>query len=275
MRARLLAALAVGTLGVTALTVLPATAASSATLSVLHAIDGQNVDVYVNKKLTIDNFTPGSLAGPLTIAEGTSTVVITAPDAVDDSVALVGPIEVTAVAGQSYTLVAHQDAAGAKTATLFTNDISRTPAGQGRVTVRHVAVAPPVDVIVGGVVVVAAVPSKAEKVLTLPAGTISAIVTAAGTTTPVLAGPADVPVKEGSNTILYAWGPAPTSLSLATQTIDGLQDDPAGVNAGELGLVADPAGPPVWPFAIVGLLVVGLVGAALARRRSSDPAGRA
>jgi Domain of unknown function (DUF4397) len=195
--------------------------------------------------------------------------VITAPDAADDSVALIGPIQVKVSAGQNYTLVAHQDAAGAKTATLFTNDISRTPAGQGRVTVRHVAATPPVDVSVGGVVVVAALPAKEEKELTLPAGKIAAVLTAAGTTTPVLAGPADVPVTEGSNTIVYAWGAGPTSLTLATQTIEGLQGNPSGVNAGELGLAADPAGPPLWPFGLVGLLVVALVGAAVARRRTT------
>ena len=47
-----------------------------------------------------------------------------------------------------------------------------------------------------------------EKVLNLPAGTVSASVTATGTTTPALLGPADVPVVEGTNTIVYAWGSA-------------------------------------------------------------------
>ena len=81
-----------------------------------------------------------------------------------------------------------------------------------------------------------------EKVLNLPAGTVSASVTATGTTTPALLGPADVPVVEGTSTIVYAWGSAtasPATLALATQTITGLHSNPSGVNAGEVGLVSD------------------------------------
>ncbi len=269
MRARLLAGIVAGTLGLAALGSLPASAAASAQLSVLHAIQGQNVDVYVNKKLTLDNFTPGSLAGPLPFAAGEYTVVITAPDAVDDSVALIGPITLKVSAGQNYTLVAHQDASGAKTATLFTNDISRTPPGQGRVTVRHVAAAPAVDVTVGGVVLIPALANQADEKRTLPVGKIALGLAAAGTATSLLAAPAEVPVTEGTNTIVYAWGSSPTSIELATQSIDGLQDNPSGVDAGELGLAAEPAGTPTWPFALAGLAFIALLGAGLARRRSS------
>ena len=42
-----------------------AQAADDAQVSVLHAIPGLTVDVYVNGDLTLDNFKPGDLAGPL------------------------------------------------------------------------------------------------------------------------------------------------------------------------------------------------------------------
>ena len=75
-----------------------------------------------------------------------------------------------------------------------------------------------------------------EKVLNLDAGTVEASVAAAGTTDPVI-GPADVAVKEGVNTIVYAWGSLEDdNLKLAVQTISGLHSPPHGVNAGEAGL---------------------------------------
>ena len=270
MRARLLAGIAAGTLAAAALTAIPASAATPAKLSVFHAVPGATVDVYVNKKLTLDNFTPGSMAGPLDLAAGTYTVAITASDAADDSAPIIGPVDLQLADGQNYTAVAHLDGSGKPTATLFTNDISTTAAGQGRVTVRHVAAAPAVDVVVGGAPVVSGLTNPKEEVLNLPAGTISASVTAAGTTTPALLGPADVPVKEGTNTIVYAWGSAtatPATLALATQTIDGLHGNPAGVNAGEVGLAADPAATPVWPYALGGIALMALVGLSVARRQ--------
>ena len=54
----------------------------------------------------------------------------------------------------------------------------------------------------------------------LRAGTISASVAAAGTTTPVI-GPADITVGGGKNTIVYAWGSlARGTLATAVQILD-------------------------------------------------------
>ena len=50
----------------------------------------------------------------------------------------------------NYTAVAHLTEGGDPTATLFTNDTAPLAAGQGRLTVRHVAAAPAVDVLAGG-----------------------------------------------------------------------------------------------------------------------------
>ena len=57
----------------------------SAMLSVLHGVPDLTVDVYVNDELTIDDFEPGDLAGPLELPPGTYTVAITASDATDAS----------------------------------------------------------------------------------------------------------------------------------------------------------------------------------------------
>ena len=217
----------------------PANAATDvAQLSVLHAVPGLTVDVYVNGDLTLDNFEPGDIAGPLELPAGTYTVAITAADAADASSPAIGPVDLPLEAGKNYTAAAHLDAAGAPTATLFTNDISTVGAGEGRLTVRHVAAAPAVDVLAGGTAVITNLSNPDESLLTLPAGVVSASVAATGTTDPVI-GPADVDVAEGTNTIVYAWGSlADSNLALAVQTIDGLHSNPDGVPAGSAGLVA-------------------------------------
>ncbi|TFC85362.1 DUF4397 domain-containing protein [Cryobacterium sp. TMT4-31] len=217
----------------------PANAATDvAQLSVLHGVPGLTVDVYVNDALTLDNFEPGDIAGPLELPAGTYTVAITASDAADASSPAIGPVDLSLEAGKNYTAAAHLDAAGAPTATLFANDISTVGAGEGRLTVRHVAAAPAVDVLAGGTAVITNLSNPDESMLTLPAGTVSASVAATGTTDPVI-GPADVNVAEGTNTIVYAWGSLTDSnLALAVQTIDGLHSNPDGVPAGSAGLVA-------------------------------------
>src|SRR5919112_2008828 len=116
----------------------PAQAAEGdAQLSVLHGVPGLTVDVWVNGERTLDDFTPGTLAGPLDLPPGTYTVAITAADAADASSPAIGPVDLPLAADPSYTAVAHLDASGAPTATLFTNDPSPVAAGQGRLTVRH------------------------------------------------------------------------------------------------------------------------------------------
>ena len=238
MRKTLIAGIAAGAL-VAVAAALPASAAEGdAQLSVLHAVPGVTVDVYVNGVLTLDDFTPGTLAGPLSLPAGTYSVAITASDAADASSPLIGPVDLALAANGNYTAVAHLDAAGKPTATLFTNDTATLAAGEGRLTVRHVAAAPAVDVLAAGSPVITNLANPGESVLTLPAGTVSASVAATGTTDPVI-GPADVDVAEGTNTIVYAWGSlADGNLALAVQTIGGLHSNPGGVPAGTAGLVA-------------------------------------
>lgn len=194
-------------------------ASRSAKLSVLHAVPGLTVDVYVDGALTLDNFEPGSLAGPLTLPAGTYSVAITAADAVDASSPAIGPVDLRLKRGKNYTAVAHLTEAGSPTATLFANDTRRVKRGDGRLTVRHVAAAPAVDVLANGAVAIAGLTNPHEAKLKLPAGTYSAAVAAAGTTAPLI-GPADVTVAKRTNTIVYAWGSLEGgSLALAVQTV--------------------------------------------------------
>ncbi|KQM82354.1 DUF4397 domain-containing protein [Agromyces sp. Leaf222] len=239
---------AIGLLGLA-----PAQASESpAMLSVLHGVPDLTVDVYVNDELTLDDFTPGTLAGPLELPAGTYSVAITAADATDASAPAIGPVDLTIESGMNYTVVAHLTEAGDPTATLFTNDTATTAAGEGRLTVRHVAAAPAVDVLAAGSAVISDLTNPNESKLDLPAGTISASVAAAGTTDPVI-GPADVDVAEGANTIVYAWGSLDDgNLALAIQTVTGMDSAPGDVPAGSAGLVATNANDPTTAPWIVG-----------------------
>jgi hypothetical protein len=116
--------------------------------------------------------------------------------------------------------------------------VSDIPAGQGRLTVRHTAAAPAVDVLAGGQAVITNLANPDEQTLDLAPGTISAAVAATGTTEPVI-GPADVTVSEGALTIVYAWGSLEDgNLALAVQNVTGMHSSPDGVPAGAAGLVA-------------------------------------
>ena len=212
---------------------------TTADLSVLHGIPDTPVDVYVNGELTLDDFQPGDLAGPLDLAAGDYEVALTATDAADASDPILGPVSVTLEANTSYTAVAHLTEGGEPTVTPYVNDISETAPGEGRLTVRHDAAAPAVDVLAGGTPVIENLANPEEATLDLAAGTIEASVAATGTTDPVI-GPADVAVEEGVLTIVYAWGSLEDdNLDLAVQTIDGLHSAPDGVPSGSGGQLAE------------------------------------
>ena len=278
MKTRIMAGSVAGAFLLAALAIpVSASAATNAQLSVLHGVPGVTVDVWVNGALTLNDFKPGTLAGPLSLPPATYSVAITASDATSatDKV-VIGPVDLPLADGGNYTAVAHLDPAGKPTATLFTNDISKTTPGQGRLTVRHVAAAPAVDVLAGTSPVIKGLTNPKEQILNLAPATISASVVAAGTPTPALIGPADVPVVEGQNTIVYAYGSlADKSLAVAVQTITGLHTPPAGVPAGQTGAAARAESAQTLStigFGAFGLLLAAAAVLVVARRKAGSRA---
>jgi Domain of unknown function (DUF4397) len=190
-----------------------------AEVSVLHAVPNTPVDVYVDHHRVLRNFQPGSLVGPYEIRAGSHVVDLTLANSRNDRSPVIGPVTLTFGRSLNYTLVAHLTAAGAPTASLYTNDISRTPRGQGRLIVRHDAAAPAVDILAGGTPVIRGLTNPNQAALVLPAGSVSASVALAGTTAPVI-GPATITVSPGRDTIVYAWGSAAAgNLAVAVQTL--------------------------------------------------------
>lgn len=261
---RQLAVLAVST-GLAAALSAPASAAD-ATVSIFHGVPGVPVDVYANGDAILEDFTPGTLTEPLTLPEGSYDLKVTAPNAGADGAAVIEANDVAVPGGANVTVVAHLDAGGTPVLTPFVNDTTPTAAGQARITVRHTAAAPAVDVRANGAVAFPGVTNPQEGKADLPAGTISADVTLAGTDT-VAIGPADVELGEGTNTIVYAWGSAADdNLALKVQTITGLHSAPGGVPSGSGGQSA----PTVWtPIGLAGgaAFLVGAAAFAATRRR--------
>lgn len=251
-----------------------ASAADEAQLSVFHGVPDTTVDVYVNGELTLDDFTPGSMAGPLSLPAGSYELAITAPDAADASAPIIGPVTADLTAGGNFTAVANLAADGTPTANLYTNDTSTIEAGKSHLTVRHVAAAPAVDVLANGTPVITNLANPEEKTLPVDAGTISASVAAAGTTEPVI-GPADLTLPEGVHTIVYAWGSLEAgNLALATQTIEGMESAPNAVPGALPAAQDNNAG--TMLAAAGGLTLMALAGTALvARRRNTAEASSA
>ena len=249
----------------------PASASDNTSqVSVFHGVPGLTVDVYANGDLILEDFEPGTITDPLTLPADDYELQVFAADA--DPAADDAAIEATATvpAGANITVAAHLGEDGTPTLTPFVNDVSEIAAGEGRLTARHTAAAPAVDVRAGGDPVFEGVTNPNEGTVDLPAGTVSADVALAGTDT-VAIGPADVDVAEGVNTIVFAWGSAEDeNLALAVQTIDGLGSSPEGVPSGTGGLVSDAL---PWQLAVVGLAGAGahvVLGGRAARAGARD-----
>ncbi|WP_067501270.1 DUF4397 domain-containing protein [Actinoplanes sp. TFC3] len=237
----------------------PAAAAkANAQVSVVHGIPGQPVDVYVNGKKTIPGFQPGKVAGPLSLPAGEYDIALTKPgDAIGDALLTVDDAKVPG--GANISLVAHLSVDGKPVLTPFVNDTAKLAAGQARLVVRHTAAAPEVDVRAGGKPVFEGLSNPEQAKADIDAGTVSADVVLAGTSTRVL-GPADLNLKEGTATIVYAVGSADDkTLDLVTQSISGLHSAPGGVPSGNGGQ-ADRGPAPAWYGVGIAGVLLGLLG---------------
>ncbi len=248
----------------------PATAfaqSSDGTVTVVHGVPDLTVDVYVNDALTLEDFEYGTVTDPLTLPAADYDIAIRAANADPASDPVLSQM-VTLPAGANATIEANLDGAGAPKISVWVNDISTIATGEGRVTVRHTAAAPNVDILANDGALFSDVPNGAEGVADVPAGDYNVKVTAAGDASTVVTEVPALTIPEGTNVIVYAIGDLTGgSFQLAVQSIGGLHTPPAGVPSGTGGDLG--TGIPLWLFALVAAaaMTIAAGGAKLARQR--------
>ena len=259
-------------LAIGVLLAIPATAGAqtSATVMLLHGIPGATVDVAVDGEVVIPGFEPGTMQDLSAFAGQTLTNVEVRAAGTTD--VLIGPIASLAVpASGNVTVVAHLTEDGTPTLTSFENDVSALASGQGRLTVRHTAAAPAVDVVLAdGSRPFTNLANPGEASADLPAGEIAGAQVAPTGGDPIAPVPA-VNLAAGSNLIVYAVGSLEGgSFTFYTQTIEGLGGDPAGVPTGNSFIPRNDgssANPGLVVGVSIGALTLAVGGAVLARRR--------
>jgi hypothetical protein len=213
--------------------------------TVVHGVPGLTVDVYLNGNLTLPAFAPESIVGPLLLAATDYEVAIYEAGANPLTTAPAISGMTTLPAGANASIVAHLDASGTPTLSVFVNDVSEIADGQARLVVRHTAAAPAVDIIANDTLkLFENVTNPNEGQLDVDAGTYGVTINAAGTDNEAFdAG--NVTLPEGQSTIVYAVGDLiGGSFTLLIQAIPNLGpdgwfgDDNGNVHEANINLIA-------------------------------------
>ena len=194
-------------------------AQDAATVTLLHGIPGATVDVVVDGQVLLPGFEPGATQDLSPFAGTTLANVEVRAAGTEDVV--IGPIAELAVpASGNWTVIAHLDAEGTPTIGSFENNTAPTADGEGRLTVRHAAAAPAVDLVVGDARPIEGAENGASAELELPAGEIAGAQLAPAGGDPIV----DVPtvnLAAGANLIVYAVGSlADDTFTFYTQEIE-------------------------------------------------------
>jgi hypothetical protein len=194
-------------------------AQTGADLTLVHGIPGVTVDVAVDGTVVIDNFLPGSLANISSFAGQTLTNLTVTNDATGDVV--IGPIaQLVVPTSGSHSIVAHLDAAGAPVLSTFENNTADTTTGDARLTVRHTAAAPAVDLIVGTDRPIEGATNGQSAELELPAGALAGA-QLAPTGGAAIATVATLDLAADTNTIVYVVGSTTdATIDFVVQVVD-------------------------------------------------------
>jgi hypothetical protein len=211
-RNRRMATLTAGLAAATALTAgalaAPAAAAGKATVNVVHGIPGVPVAVCVDGTKVADDFRYGEKIVGAKLPAGDRRVKLVGAGASCTAQAILRD-GYTLEAGRNYTLVANLDDTGAPNLLAFANRVRATDPGYARLTVRHTAQAPAVNVWANGTKVIGGTSFTwgKQRTLAVPADTYRAKVTLPGSKKAVI-GPADLTLRAGRAYQVYAVGSA-------------------------------------------------------------------
>lgn len=213
-----IAALLIAGLAALTLTAAPAGAtadrpgARTGKLTLVHGVPGDAgfpVDISVYQLFrgsqVFEDVTFGTVAGPLDLKAGIYWVGIRPANAPRYSKPVLSTW-LTVRPGSNQSVVAHLTEKGAPKISTFRNDVSATGAGNARVTVRHLAQAPAVDVIANGSVeLISSLTNPNEATAVVPAATYNVRVTDAATNT-ATAFQGDLSLGANATTVVYAVG---------------------------------------------------------------------
>lgn len=254
---------AVTVVAASALVLVAPSSAQSATsdVYVVHGVPGVDVDVYVGDLTTpaIPGFSPGDVVGPIELPEGTYDVLVTAAgDAGTVLIDNTGADAVTVPGGITASVVANVANDGeTPQLSVFVDDVSPTAAGSARVTVRHTANAPTVDITLpdGTPLIQGLARGASSDALEVPAGEVAVQVRVAGTDTVVTTvGP--LALEAGTSYIVHAVGSAAAGsafpFGIVAQSIEvGQAEAPAAPAPASAPAPAAPTSPAPAPAAPV------------------------
>ena len=185
---------------------LPSAAAGKASVNVVHGIPGVPVAICVDGAKVVDDFRFGEKLVGAQLAAGQHRVkVVAAGNAC--SAAAVLRAGYSLEAGRNYTVVANLDASGDPNLLAFANNVRPTRPGYARLTVRHTAQAPAVNVWANGTKVIGGTSFTwgDQRTLGVPSDTYRTKVTLPGSRKAVI-GPADLTLRAGRAYQAYAVG---------------------------------------------------------------------
>ena len=200
-------------------------------IHLIHGLPDTDLDVEIDGRLVVEGFAfrdthdLSSLAGTTVpslrfLGAGTDEVVLDAG-------------ELTLPDSGSVSALIHLKPDGSLNLSIFENDVSQLAAGESRLIIRHLAAAPAVDVVAAGEIVFEALANGEQREADLAAGSVTASLVPTGEDGPVVIGPADLPLSEGTLLIVYGLGSLEeNTMTVLTEIISGLDSPPTAVNTG-------------------------------------------
>lgn len=203
--------------------------ASAQSISAVHAINGTDlgaskafpVDIAVDGNCALTNFRFGDITGYIDLGRGNFDIDISVSDGNCGN----EPVLSTTVKlknGDFKTVVAQLDANGAPITATYSDDQTTARSRNGRITFRHAAAAPSVDITLGqgfqnAVITASNLQNGEEEALTLRKKKYNTYIAAYLSESP-LVGPIPLSASPGMNTFIYAAG------SLSNGTFELLVD---------------------------------------------------
>jgi hypothetical protein len=244
-------------------------------VALLHGLPGVVADVTVAGQVVVPNFQPGQIQD-LSAFAGQTLRDVSVRAAGSDQV-LIGPIDALAVpAAGNVTIVAHPRDDGTPTLSTFENDVTAIPAGQARLTIRHVAGLPAANLLVGPTMPFVDMTNGGQVSALLPAGPVTQVsLLPAGAPAPIAL--PDLTLRAGEHLVVYATGTlSQGTVTAYAQSLGGLGGTPTRVNTGDgvLGEARGGGSRALPPFDVTALVLVGTVLGATGARVALDRAER-